>query len=144
MPWSCRGSRPAPARALAPHRLFRDPPARTKVRLAGNVRLLGWGVLLFWSLPLLAAAPLAAMRGAGRCRRAVAALALGRYGPAALRAALVLGVGAVVARAVLARLPGLNPGSLWYDDLVYAAIMRTENLWSMLTAPLHVGRWLLW
>lgn len=138
--WQPPGAR---RRALAPHRLFRDPPGPDEVRLAGNVRLLGWGVLLFWSLPLLAAAPLAAMRGAGRCRRAVAALALGRYGPAALRAALVLGVGAVVARAVLARLPGLNPGSLWYDDLVYAAIMRTENLWSMLTAPLHVGPGLL-
>lgn len=138
--WQPRGAR---RRALAPHRLFRDPPGPEEVRLARYVRFLGWGVLLFWSLPLLVVTPLLAMRPADRCRRLVSALSFGRHGPPALRAALLLALGAVVARAVFARVPGLNPGTLWYDDLVYAAIMRTEDLWSMLTAPLHVGPGLL-
>ena len=106
-------------------------------------RLLGWGVLLFWVLPLLAVTLLPVMKHADRCRRAVHALSWGRHGPLVLRAALSLALGAVVVRAAFARLPGLNPGSLWYDDLVYAAIMRTEDFWSMITAPLHVGPGLL-
>ena len=138
--WQPPGAR---RRVLAPHRLFRDPPGPDEVRLARNVRLLGWGVLLFWVLPLLAVTLLPAMKHADRCRRAVHALSWGRHGPLVLRAALSLALGAVVVRAVFARLPGLNPGSLWYDDLVYAAIMRTEDFWSMITAPLHVGPGLL-
>lgn len=138
--WQPPGAR---GRALASNRLFRDPPGPDEVRQARNVRLLGWGVLLFWSLPLLVVTPLLGMRHADRCRRAISALSFGRHGPLALRAALLLALGAIVARAVFARLPGLNPDSLWYDDLVYAAIMRTEDLWSMMKAPLHVGPGLL-
>lgn len=138
--WQPRGAR---RRALAPHRLFRDTPGPEEVQLARHVRLLGWGVLLVWTLPLLVVTPLLATRHADRCRRAVSTLSFGRHGPQALRAALLLALGAVVVRAVFARLPGLNPGSFWYDDLVYAAIMRTEDLWSMLKAPLHVGPGLL-
>lgn len=138
--WQPRGAR---RRALAPHRLFRDPPGPEEVRLARHVRILGWGVLLVWTLPLLVVTPLLATRHTDRCRCAISALSLGRYGPQALRAALLLALGAVVVRAVFARLPGLNPGSLWYDDLVYAAIMRTDDFWSMLKAPLHVGPGLL-
>ena len=138
--WQPPGAR---RRALAPQRLFREPPAPDDIRLAQTVRLLGWGVLLFWSLPLPVAATLLGLRYADRCRRAASTLSFGRHGPLVLRAALLLALAAVVARAVVARLPGLNPGSLWYDDLVYAAIMRTEDLWSMITAPLHVGPGLL-
>ena len=138
--WQPPGAR---RRALAPHQLFREPPGPDQIRLAQTVRLLGWGVLLFWGLPLPAAAPLLVLRHADRCRRAISALSFGRHGPLVLRAALLAALAAVVARAVVARLPGLNPGSLWYDDLVYAAIMRTDDFWSMITAPLHVGPGLL-
>ena len=58
---------------------------------------------------------------------------------AALRAGLVLAGGAVVVRAVAARLPGLNPSSLWHDDLVYGSIIRSERFLDMVTAPIHVA-----
>ena len=46
----------------------------------------------------------------------------------------------------MARLPGWNPESLWGDDLVYAAIIRSQDVWSMITAPIHVapGPFLIW
>ena len=46
----------------------------------------------------------------------------------------------------MARLPGWNPESLWADDLVYAAIIRSQDVWSMMTAPIHVapGPFLIW
>ena len=62
---------------------------------------------------------------------------------AALRAGLVFAGGAVVLRAAVARLPGLNPPSLWYDDLVYGSIIRSERFLDMVTAPVHVAPGLL-
>ena len=47
--------------------------------------------------------------------------------------------GAVVVRAAAARLPGLNPPSLWHDDLVYGSIIRSERFLDMVTAPIHVA-----
>ena len=41
-------------------------------------------------------------------------------------------------RAFLTRLPGWNPEALWTDDLVYGAIVRSEDVWNMLTAPIQV------
>ncbi len=61
------------------------------------------------------------------------------YWNAARRAGLVLAGGAVVIRAIMARLPGLDPPSLWRDDLVYAAIIRSENFLDMVIAPIHVA-----
>ena len=58
---------------------------------------------------------------------------------AALQAGLVLAGGAVVVRAAAARLPGLNPPSLWHDDLVYGSIIRSERFLDMVTAPIHVA-----
>ena len=52
-----------------------------------------------------------------------------------LRVALWFLVAAVGIRAFLARLPGWNPEGLWADDLVYGAIIRSEGVWNMLTAP---------
>ena len=62
---------------------------------------------------------------------------------AALRAGLVLAGGAVVARAAEARLPGLNPPSLWHDDLVFGSIIRSERFLDMVTVPVHVAPGLL-
>ena len=47
-------------------------------------------------------------------------------------------VAAVTAVAVAVRLPELNPPSLWVDDLIYGAIIKSD-LWSMLAAPIHVA-----
>ena len=63
-----------------------------------------------------------------------------------LRIGLWFLVAAVGIRAFLARLPGWNPEALWADDLVYGAIVRSEDVWNMLTAPIQVapGLFLVW
>ena len=75
-----------------------------------------------------------------------------RYGPAspyapywtgALRAGLALAGIAVVVRTISARLPGMNPPSLWLDDLVYGAIIRSASFLDMVTAPIHMAPGLL-
>lgn len=50
----------------------------------------------------------------------------------------VVATGAVIAAALVARLPGWNPPALRPDDLIYGAIAKTD-LWSMLAAPVHVA-----
>ena len=61
------------------------------------------------------------------------------------RVASVVVTSAIAVRATWARLPGWNPESLWHDDLVYGAIIRAD-LWSMLTAPIHLapGLFVIW
>ena len=43
-------------------------------------------------------------------------------------------------------MPGGTPESLWADDLVYGAIVRSETLWDMLAAPIHMapGPFVIW
>ena len=133
-------------RPFATHRLFHEPPSMDDVQLAQRATWLGWTVPLLWAAPLLTLAGVGARR---------VWLVRDRYGPAswyapywnaALRAGLALAGGAVVVRAVAARLPGLNPPSLWHDDLVYGAIIRSESFLDMVTAPIHVapGPLVLW
>ena len=59
---------------------------------------------------------------------------------------LLLTVAAVVVRSAWVRAGGLNPRSLWTDDLVYAAIIRNSDLLESLSAPIHVapGLFLIW
>ena len=40
----------------------------------------------------------------------------------------------------------MNPPSLWHDDLVYAALIRSDNFLDVVTAPIHVapGPLVLW
>ena len=80
-------------------------------------------------------------------------LARERYGSASsrfvvrgVRVVTASAVGAIAVQAAIARLPGWNPESLWADDLVYAATVRSQDLWSMITAPIHVapGPFLIW
>ena len=138
--WQPPGARP---RGLAAHRLFRERPTPADVRLARQVRWLRWLVLWIWCAPLLVAGPLLFVRYRHVLQRCGPASELAPYRRGALRGAVLLAVAAVTVRALFARLPGLNPGSLWYDDLVYAAVIKTENLWSLVTAPLQVPPGLL-
>ena len=110
---------------------------------------MGWLELIV----LLVWAPPAVIGSAFLARRMWAARACigagsrdGRYWETGVRVALVLGVAAVAVRATLARLPGWNPESLWNDDLVYGAIIRGQDLWSVITAPIHVapGLFVIW
>lgn len=138
--WQPPGAR---TRSLAAHRLFRVHPTPADVRLAQQVRWLRWLVLWIWCAPLLVVGPLLAIGCRRVLRRFSAAPVFAARWRAALRGAVLVAVAAVTVRALLARLPGLNPGSLWYDDLVYGAVIRTEDLWSLVTAPLQVPPGLL-
>ena len=59
---------------------------------------------------------------------------------------LLLTVAAVVVRSAWVRAGGLNPRSLWTDDLVYAAIIKNSDLLESLSVPIHVapGLFLIW
>ena len=140
-----RWSRPSDRlRPFAEHRLFQRPPSLDDVRLAQWAAWLGWSVALLWVAPLLTVAGVGVRRAwlaRDRC-----GLAPWRYAIRGLRVATVSAVAVIAAQAAIARLPGWNPESLWADDLVYAAIVRSEDVWSMLTAPIHVapGPFLIW
>ena len=138
--WQPLGAR---TRDLAAHRLFRERPTPADVRLAQQVRWLRWLVLSIWCTPLPVAGLVMAIGCRTRLRRFSSAPVFAARWRAALRGAVLVAVAAVTVRAFLARLPGLNPGSLWYDDLVYGAVIRTEDLWSLVTAPLQVPPGLL-
>ena len=62
------------------------------------------------------------------------------------RAWLLLAVAALVVRSAWARAGGLNPHSLWLDDLVYAAIVKNPDLLVSLSVPIHVapGLFVIW
>ena len=137
--WQLYGSR---SRSFTGHRLFREQPGLWDVRTASLAAWLKILVALIWTAPLLIAATLltrkyrAILSGLG----SRATLGWGQH--AVVRGGLVLALVAVIVRAVVARLPGLDPASLWYDDLIIAAALRTD-FWSMLTVPLHVSPGLL-
>ena len=138
--WQPIGGR---ARSLAAHRLFREEPTPADVRRSRQVRRLRWFVFSIWFAPLLVAGSLPAIGCRTVLRRYGPASELAPYWSAVLRGAVLAAVAAVTVRALFARLPGLNPGSLWYDDLVYAAVIRTDDLWSLVTAPLQAPPGLL-
>ena len=126
-------------RALASHRLFQRPPTMEDVWLAERAAWLGWAAAIVWAAPLLTVASIGGRRAWRARERYGPASPYRRYWNAALRAGLALAGGAVVVRAVAARLPGLNPPSLWYDDLVYGAIIRSERFFDTVAAPIHVA-----
>ena len=131
-------------RPFAGHRLFQRPPSMDDVRLAERAAWLGWTVTLLWGTPLLTVVGVGVRRRwRARERYGLASLRLVVRG---VRVATVLAVAAIAVQAVRARLPGWNPESLWSDDLVYAAIIRSQDVWSMITAPIHVapGPFLIW
>ena len=59
--------------------------------------------------------------------------------PSGMQVALWLAIGATAASAAAARLPGWNPETLRADDLIYGAIVRSDDPWAMLTVPIHVA-----
>ena len=139
--WSTPSDR---MRRFAAHRLFRRPPSMDDVRLAERAAWLGWAVTLLWVAPLLTVVGVGVRRSwRARERYGLASLRLVVRG---VRVATVAAVAAIAVRAAMARLPGWNPESLWADDLVYAAIVRSQDLWSMLTVPIHLapGPFLIW
>jgi hypothetical protein len=55
----------------------------------------------------------------------------------AFRIAAAALVGVVAVRTVAARWAGLNPESLWYDDVVWAAVAWAPDVWTTLSVPAH-------
>ncbi len=137
--WQPYGSR---VRSFTGQQLFREPPGAWDVRMASVAAWLKILVALIWAAPV----PIAAMLLTGRFRAILSSIG-SRTGfrlrwNATVRGALVLAVVVLTMRAIVARLPGLDPASLWYDDLIIASAVRTD-FWSMLTVPLHVSPGLL-
>lgn len=137
--WQSYGSR---ARGFASPRLFREPPTPWDVRTASLAVWLQMLVALIWAAPVL----MAVVLGARKCRAVFSRMGSGTTFSvdwnATVRALLLLAGVVVVGRALAVRLPGLDPASLWYDDLIIASSVRTD-FWSMLTVPLHVSPGLL-
>ena len=130
--WQLYGSR---SRSFTGHRLFREQPELWDIRMASLAVWLKILVALIWAAPVLIAATLLTRKYRAVLSRigSRATLSWGQH--AVVRGGLVLALVAVIVRAVVARLPGLDPASLWYDDLILAAAVRTD-FWSMLTVPL--------
>ena len=137
--WQLYGSR---SRSFNGHQLFREQPGLWDIRMASLAAWLKILVALIWAAPVLIAATLLTRKYRTVLSRigSRATLSWGQH--AVVRGGLVLALVAVIVRAVVARLPGLDPASLWYDDLIIAATVRTD-FWSMLTVPLHVSPGLL-
>ena len=141
--WAPRGGR---ARSLPSHRLFQEQPDPYDVRLAQLAAWLGAIVSIVWAAPIVFGTAFLGRRAwASRARRGPGS-SLDCYWRMGRRAALVAVVAAVTLRALLARLPGWNPASLWKDDLVYGAIIRSQDFWSMVAAPIHSapGPFVIW
>lgn len=141
--WARQGERPRP---LPSHHLFREPPDQFDLRLAQRAAWLGTLVLVLWAAPVTCGIAFLAHR-AWRLRAFCGPESPWRpYWRAASRTALASAVAAVTLQALRARLPGWNPESLWADDLVYAAIVRSQDIWGMVTAPIHMapGPFVIW
>ena len=133
--------------------LFPTQPEPNLLRLVGIVDRLTLTIGILWAAGALGAAVFILWRRRRYLMRrlweAQAWLNSGSQGDRAWergwRVASVVVTSAIAVRAAWARLPGWNPDSLWFDDLVYAAIIRAD-LWSMLTAPIHVapGLFVIW
>ena len=131
---SLRWARPGgPPRPFARHRLFHESPVRADIRLARHAARLEPIVILIWALPVAAAGVFLTRRLWNSRRKA-------------LRLATVLAGAAVVLRAVLARLPGWNPESLWGDDVIYGSLIRSADVWSVIVTPVHAapGLFVIW
>ena len=138
--WQPRGGWP---RGLAGHRLFPERPSPVDIRRARQVVWLARIVAAMWFAILLVVLLLLTRAWPAVLARFGTGSVLDERWRTGLRIALALPVIAVVLRAGAARLPGWNPESLWYDDLVYAASIRSADIWDLITVPLHVGPGLL-
>ena len=130
------------SRSFTGHQLFREQPEPWDVRTATLAAWLTILVALIWAAAVLIAATLLTRKHWTVLSRIGSRATLGWDRNAVVRGGLVLALVAVIVRAVVARLPGLDPAALWYDDLIIAAALRTD-FWSMLTVPLHISPGLL-
>ena len=139
--WAPTNGRP---RSLSQHRLFFDRPDDSDIQLAQWTRLLRGVVPVLWLSPAVLGLVLVARTIIVRYRRRPTSQ---RSSPTRwLRAALAVALGAVSLRALVARLPGWNPESLWVDDVIFGSLIRSTDLYSILTIPTHhaPGLFVIW
>ena len=143
--WSPSSGRTRP---LAGYRLFHERPSMYDVRLAQRAAWLGWGARFLWLALLIVAGvagvvPVARTLTARYRRRSADHSS---YQKRWFRAALVVALGAVSLRALVARLPGWNPESLWVDDVIFGSLIRSTDLYSIVTIPTHhaPGLFIIW
>ena len=132
---------------------------RSSAAWFGSTVIVLWGVPLLtlvcvatrrfslWLAPLLAAVGVVKDRFWAAEDRNVPPTALPRRSDVALRVGLGLAGGAVVLRALAARLPGMNPPSLWARRLgLWGAHPIRDRFLDVVTSPIHVapGPLVLW
>ena len=112
--------------------LFRDQPEPNLLRLVGIVDLLTLTVGILWAAGALAAAVFILWRR--------------RYRTRWTEVAFACVVGLISLSAVIARLPGWNPESLWVDDVIFGSLIRSVDLYSLVTIPTHhaPGLFVIW
>ncbi|MYD70505.1 MAG: hypothetical protein F4W89_07155 [Acidobacteria bacterium] len=131
-------------RSLSQHRLFFQPPDDRGIQLVQRAGLLRDAVSVLWLGPVAFGLVLVA--------RSIAARYRGRRwclqwsGARLLRTASVVALGAVSLSALIARLPGWNPESLWADDVIFGSLIRSQDLYSLVMTPTNYapGLFVLW
>ena len=133
--WAPTNGRP---RSLSQRLLFFERPDDRDIQLAQRTTLLRGVVLVLWLSP----AALGLVLVAKTRRRTSQRSSPTRW----LRAALAVALGAVSLRALVARLPGWNPESLWVDDVIFGSLIRSTDLYSIVTIPTHhaPGLFVIW
>ena len=139
--WAPANGRP---RSLSQHRLFFRRPDDGDIKLAQRTTLLRGVVPVLWLAPIAIGFVPVARAITARYRRRSAHQGSGQK--RWHRAALVVALGAVSLRAVTSRLPGWNPESLWVDDVIFGSLIRSADLWSLVTIPTHhaPGLFVIW
>ncbi len=112
--------------------LFPTQPEPNLLRLVGIVDRLTLTVGILWAAGALAAAVFILWRR--------------RYRTRWTEVAFACVVGLISLSAVIARLPGWNPESLWDDDVIFGSLIRSSDLYSLITTPIHhaPGLFLVW
>ena len=139
--WAPTDGRP---RSLSEHHLFVQRPDDSDIQLVQRTTLLRALVPVLWLTPIAIGLVPVARTIIARNRRRSAHQSL--YPKRWLRVALVVAVGAVSLRAVISRLPGWNPESLWVDDVIFGSLIRSADLSSLVTIPTHhaPGLFVIW
>lgn len=139
--WAPSDGRP---RSLSQHRIFFEPPDDSDVQLVQWTSLLFRVVLVLWLGPIAIGLVAVARKITTRYRSRPTRQRWSRE--RRLRAALAVALAVVSARAVVARFPGWNPESLWVDDVIFGSLIRSADLYSIITIPTHhaPGLFLIW
>ena len=140
--WAPPNGRPRP---LSHHHLLFQRPNDSDIRLVHRTAVVRSVIWVLWLTPVAIGFVQVARIMTARYRRR--SHPRRQCGPKRwLHTALVAALSAVSLRAVVARLPGWNPESLWVDDVIFGSLVRSTDLYSILTIPTHhaPGLFVIW